>query len=64
MQLSIGSNKCSVTLLMRYSVEVVLHDVFAAILAAPDGDKDDRERSSRVPSKPVRDKVRHMVHRG
>ena len=29
---------------------------------ATDGDKDDREKSSYVPSKPVRDEARHMAH--
>ena len=32
------------------------------VKAAPDGNKDDREKSSHVPSKPVRDKVCHLVH--
>ena len=31
------------------------------VKAATDGDKDDREKLSRVPCKPVRDKVRHVV---
>ena len=34
------------------------------VKVATDGDKDDREKSSRVPSKPVRDRVRHVVCRG
>ena len=29
---------------------------------ATDGDKDDREKSSYVPSKPVRDEARHVAH--
>jgi len=37
---------------------------FRHVKAATDGDKDDREESSCVPSKPVQDKVHHMVHRG
>ena len=37
---------------------------FLRLKAATDGDKDDRERSSHVPSKPVRDKVHHMVRQG
>ena len=32
--------------------------------AATDSDKDDREKSSRVPSKQMQDKVRHVVRRG
>ena len=31
------------------------------VKATTDGDKDDREKSSRVPSKPVRNKVHHLV---
>ena len=31
------------------------------VKAATDGDKDDKEKSSRVPGKPVQDKVRHLV---
>ena len=32
------------------------------VKAATDGDKDDREKSSHVPSKPMRDMVCHVVH--